>query len=444
MKAGKGKVVRWRKEAIILVSFICFSIIPQSGYATINEEGTEELEEGGIDTIDRIIVTKEGQCLIFYMASQKRPNSTRIARSYVRVLDLDLDGNSSYITPRFPVPRINLVRIGLIQEDNQNLRMKCWSNGTRYDIWYHKDEKTIEVQNKGKYFNTGTCTFCKPLYEWGIEEKTVIGKYTSAPEYPKWGHELVIEEDNTIRVELLRNTSSQTYFCFYQKNSTYGYYTYREGSITVVIDVQIRGTVNIIKTRRFNGGWAWIQQEEAIPYLVLLEDYYLTPNKSRLEIVNLLNSESIKLDIKMYPDWHAYPPTIFTDEKNITHVFVTYDDQTSWHVDPTRLEYVQYNQDGSVKQREEIDERVLESNRAGQASKPEYIQLYRPHLVAILGEVYFAVINITTGQMITVGKTHFNFYVPTKTINTNLLVSFFLGLLALIERKRRKMKLTSS
>ncbi|MFW9780375.1 MAG: hypothetical protein ACFFE8_16150 [Candidatus Heimdallarchaeota archaeon] len=462
MTAKKQKYVIF----LNLVMVLLISAVPQLEVSSIPSETPEYLDDEGVRSIFRVILTKEGDCLVFYTVPTK--NNPNIVKSYVRVLRLFLDGSSSYITPRYDCPPIGSAsyatprdgysgpdNVGLIQEDENSLRVISWYNGSLYEIWYDKKEETLDVIDKGHFFDIGVCSFAYSRYEWGINEYFVIGNYNDYK--TPYDLDLVLADMNSVEIKTYALPYDYTYvyslydtrgYVFWQVSNSLGYYPYRfrnKSNEIIIQEVRIDGgELNEVKSFKipFKDHF-WFLIENQTPYLIMQPFYYINETNTEQYLVNLQENQEVVLQFSAYPNWHAYPPRVIIGDEGIIHAFVVYDVENTAHMDAIHFEYTKFNPDGSIKHKQELDLNLLANiNYSGKTPYflPIDIQEYSSNLIAIIGFVNFTIINGSTGNIISSGPT--NFYDPsitkTRAIDYNISPFFLVTILILgINRKRR-------
>jgi hypothetical protein len=267
--------------------------------------------------------------------------------------------------------------VGLIQEDDNFLRVISWFNGSIYEIWYDKKEETIEIIDKAHFLGKGICFFAGSRYEWGLNEYFVIGNYNSESLISPSGYLVLADMDSADLINY-EGSFSFSRFIFFQVTNSLGYYYYRNKTGEILIqEVRIDGKeLNEASSFKYpftyERAWIWFQSENQIPYLMMLHSYSLNQVNSDVHLVNLLNN-------------HVF--------RGKTHY---------------RL--------------------------------PIGIQEYSSNLIAIIGHFNFAIMNESTGKIISSGPTNFHkFSTITKSTNnvidlSILVIVLFLG----ISRKRKR------
>ncbi|MHA1977974.1 MAG: hypothetical protein ACW98I_13795 [Candidatus Hodarchaeales archaeon] len=444
-------IIKWIKGhfpvffLVLVISLIVSPTLHLEISVSISDNPTF-LDDEGAGTIELIKITKEGSCLIFYTGPRNSTYSSN--ETYVRVLQLYLNGSSSYITPRYPAP---VIKIGLIQEDDSFYRLIGWDNGSLYEILYDKKLRAIEIIERGHFFDfEESCgwacgVYSSEKYEWGINDYMTIGYFRNDSHRQL---DLVKVDGESVNLFRVLNYSDEYHdLRFYQFNNTLGfcYYADRNSSFYELIFQEVIMTGDqfefsgSMKITTNNSYYHRFMVGNGIPYSLIYDTYFTT----ELTIVNLLNKQAKVIEFNSYPDLYPYlnPSSVLFDSNDIIHLFV-YHSKTPRYGGITRFEYTQLYPNGSVKLNRELDSALLESHWRNYVTYPETIQAIGSDLIVILGTKHFSLLNRVNGSIISFGNSNIYKWIPEdKPIDIILVVLFgvlILGVIQYIQLFRRK------
>lgn len=219
-------------------------------------------DEKGEAIIDSLVCTKEGDLLIIYHREYMPTDIMEDSGPYVRVIRVSKDGafqninDSDVLLNSFPYSSWGISFWGLVQEDDNALRLVGWNRGELTEVTWEKDNKSLEINNRGTSF-TYPHWLCSNVYfprqaryTQKLQNYTLIG-WSECENEPV----VIVTDGTTTDLINLQNMSQgvnyQAYAAFMADNSSEAYYAHLISGTNDILIRHLSSNMTILNETRF-------------------------------------------------------------------------------------------------------------------------------------------------------------------------------------------------
>jgi hypothetical protein len=214
-------------------------------------------DERGEATIDNIVCTKAGYLIVIYHRDYWSMDIMLDSGPYVRVFKVSEEGSIAEKFSSISVPFSSSINsLGLVQEDNDALRLIGWDGGKLTELWWFKDNQSLEIHNPGTsftypYYQCAYVLFPRQVrYTQQVQNYTLIG-WSECKDEPV----VIVTDGSTTDLINLQNISKGIYYqanaVFIADNSSEAYYAHLISGTNDILIRHLSSNMTLLNETKF-------------------------------------------------------------------------------------------------------------------------------------------------------------------------------------------------